>query len=85
MANINQLVRRKQNLRMALIGLGISAVGGAAWYLSSAQHAGKAAQAQQQKAPPPNMTGVVSQTLIKRCLTRRLQISSIPPVRRKRS
>ncbi len=28
MANINQLVRRKQNLRMALIGLGISAVGG---------------------------------------------------------
>lgn len=26
MANINQLVRRKQNLRMALIGLGISAV-----------------------------------------------------------
>ena len=28
MANINQLVRRKQNLRMALIGLGSSAVGG---------------------------------------------------------
>ncbi|HBH7804434.1 F-type conjugal transfer pilus assembly protein TraB [Escherichia marmotae] len=66
MANINQLVRRKQNLRMALIGLGISAVGGAAWYLSSAQHAGKAAQAQQQKAPPPNMTGVVSQTFDKK-------------------
>lgn len=50
MANINQLVRRKQNLRMALIGLGISAVGGAARYLSSAQHAGKAAQTQQQSA-----------------------------------
>ncbi|RDP45265.1 hypothetical protein C4A55_02504 [Escherichia coli] len=66
MANINQLVRRKQNLRMALIGLGISAVGGAAWYLSSAQHAGKAAQTQQQKAPPPNMTGVVSQTFDKK-------------------
>ncbi|EFN5035369.1 conjugal transfer protein TraB, partial [Escherichia coli] len=66
MANINQLVRRKQNLRMALIGLGISAVGGAAWYLSSAQHAGTAAQAQQQKAPPPNMTGVVSQTFDKK-------------------
>ncbi|MDF1216910.1 conjugal transfer protein TraB, partial [Escherichia coli] len=62
MANINQLVRRKQNLRMALIGLGISAVGGAAWYLSSAQHAGKAAQTQHQKAPPANMTGVVPQT-----------------------
>lgn len=85
MANINQLVRRKQNLRMALIGLGISAVGGAAWYLSSAQHAGKAAQTQQQKAPPPNMTGVVSQTFDKRCQMRRLQIFSIPPVRRKRS
>lgn len=53
MANINQLVRRKQNLRMALIGLGISAVGGAAWYLSSAQHAGKAAQAQRQKRRRP--------------------------------
>lgn len=66
MANINQLVRRKQNLRMALIGLGISAVGGAAWYLSSAQHAGKVAQTQQQKAPPPNMTGVVSQTFDKK-------------------
>ena len=64
MANINQLVRRKQNLRMALIGLGISAVGGAAWYLSSAQHAGKAAQTQQQKAPPPNMTGVVSDAAV---------------------
>lgn len=64
-ANINQVVRRKQNLRMALIGLGISAVGGVAWYLSTAQQAGKTVQTQQ-KVPPPNMTGVVSQTFDKK-------------------
>ncbi len=53
MANINQLVRRKQNLRMALIGLGISAVGGAAVSVfraacrkSSADTAAKSAAAQ---------------------------------------
>lgn len=52
MANINQLVRRKQNLRMALIGLGsVQWVGPR--YLSSAQHAGKAAQTQQQKRRRP--------------------------------
>lgn len=65
MANINQLVRRKQNLRMALIGLGISAVGGMAWYMSTTQPSGKTAQTQQ-KAPPPNMTGVVSKTFDKK-------------------
>lgn len=65
MANVNQLVRRKQNLRMALIALGISAVGAGAWYMSTVKSSGKATQAQQ-KAPPPNMTGVVSQTFDKK-------------------
>ncbi|HHE5971926.1 TPA: F-type conjugal transfer pilus assembly protein TraB [Citrobacter braakii] len=65
MANVNQQVRRKQNLRLALIALGISAVGGGAWYMSTVKSSGKAAQTQQ-KAPPPNMTGVVSQTFDKK-------------------
>ncbi|EFN6235126.1 conjugal transfer protein TraB [Escherichia coli] len=65
MANVNQLVRRKQNLRMALIALSISAVGAGAWYMSTVKSSGKAAQTQQ-KAPPPNMTGVVSQTFDKK-------------------
>ena len=58
MANVNQLVRRKQNLRMAVIALGISAVGAGAWYMSTVKSSGKAAQTQQ-KAPPPNMTSVL--------------------------
>nr|WP_253076470.1 F-type conjugal transfer pilus assembly protein TraB [Citrobacter freundii]URZ94003.1 conjugal transfer protein TraB [Citrobacter freundii] len=64
MANINHIVRRKQNLYLLLVALGLSSVGGVAWYMSTS----KSAPQKSAKAPPapPNMTGVVSQTFDKK-------------------
>ncbi|EKS4680047.1 TPA: F-type conjugal transfer pilus assembly protein TraB [Citrobacter freundii] len=64
MANINHIVRRKQNLYLLMVALGLSSVGGVAWYMSTS----KSASQKSAKAPPapPNMTGVVSQTFDKK-------------------
>lgn len=64
MANINHIVRRKQNLYLLLVVLGLSSVGGVAWYMSTT----KSSSQKTAKAPPapPNMTGVVSQTFDKK-------------------
>ncbi|EBP0846862.1 conjugal transfer protein TraB, partial [Salmonella enterica] len=64
MANINHLVRRKQNLYLLLVALGLSGVGGIAWYMSTSK---SVSQKNVKAAPvPPNMTGVVSQTFDKK-------------------
>ncbi|EAY0274302.1 conjugal transfer protein TraB [Salmonella enterica] len=64
MANINHLVQRKQNLYLLLVALGLSSIGGVAWYMSASRPAPQKAA----KVPPapPNMTGVVSQTFDKK-------------------
>lgn len=64
MANINQQIRQKQNLRLLLAGLVVSIIGGGAWYMSTARS--ENAPQETQKSPPPNMTGVVSQTFDKK-------------------
>ncbi|MEG0176020.1 MAG: conjugal transfer protein TraB, partial [Aeromonas sp.] len=64
MANINHIVRRKQNVYLLLVTVGLCSVGGVAWYMSTT----KSASQKTAKAPPapPNMTGVVSQTFDKK-------------------
>lgn len=64
MANINHIVRRKQNVYLLLVTVGLCSVGGVAWYMSTT----KSAPQKSAKAPPapPNMTGVVSQTFDKK-------------------
>lgn len=64
MANINHIVRRKQNVYLLLVTVGVCSIGGVAWYMSTSK---SGAQKSVKTAPvPPNMTGVVSQTFDKK-------------------
>lgn len=58
MANINVLTRRKQMVVLIAVALGLSAIGGAAWYIGTPSKAtpGK----NQAKKPVPDMTGAVT-------------------------
>lgn len=61
MANINTLVKRKQIALFVACVLGVSAVGGGAWYLSNL-NTRKNAAAQKKPEPAPDLTGVVDRT-----------------------
>lgn len=65
MANINVLTRRKQSVRLIALALGLCAIGGVGWYLGTPSTSSSKA-ANKPKAPPPNMTGVVSPTFDKK-------------------
>lgn len=57
MANINAVVKRKQYLWLAGIGLGLAAAVGGGWYLSEIDMSSN--EGQQTQEPPPDLTGVV--------------------------
>lgn len=58
MANINVLTRRKQMALLVAVALGLSVIGGVAWYIGTPakSHPGKS----QLKKPVPDMTGAVT-------------------------
>lgn len=60
MANINVLTRRKQMALLVAVALGLSAIGGVAWYIGSPSKASPGKS--QPKKPVPNMTGAVTST-----------------------
>ncbi|UCQ29560.1 F-type conjugal transfer pilus assembly protein TraB (plasmid) [Edwardsiella tarda] len=64
MANINHIVRRRQTFRLAMVALALSGIGGVAWYMGTVKPTASVKTGQ--KNPPPNMTGVVSQTFDKK-------------------
>lgn len=60
MSNINLLTRRKQMTLLVMVMLGLSAIGGIAWYIGSPT---KASPGKSQPKPPvPDMTGAVTST-----------------------
>jgi len=58
MANINVLTRRKQGALLVAVALGLSAIGGVAWYIGSPSKASPGKS--QPKTPVPDMTGAVT-------------------------
>ncbi|MFC7506582.1 hypothetical protein ACFQUX_02935 [Pantoea stewartii] len=60
MANINVLTRRKQTALLVAVALGLSAIGGVAWYIGSPSKASPGKS--QPKKPVPDMTGAVTST-----------------------
>lgn len=62
MANINVRAKRKQTALFVLLALGLTGIGGAAWYMSLPS---KPKAAAKQSRPAPNMTGVVTSSFDK--------------------
>ena len=62
MANINVQAKRKQTAIFVLLALGLSSIGGAAWYMSLPS---KPKETTKQARPAPNMTGVVTSSFDK--------------------
>jgi len=62
MANINVRTKRKQTALFVLLALGLSGIGGAAWYMSLPS---KPKAATKPVRPAPNMTGVVTSSFDK--------------------
>lgn len=58
MANINVLTRRKQMVVLIAVALGLSAIGGVAWYIGTPSKASPGKN--QTKKPVPDMTGAVT-------------------------
>lgn len=58
MANINVLTRRKQMAVLIAVALGLSAIGGVAWYIGAPSKASPGKS--QAKKPVPDMTGAVT-------------------------
>lgn len=58
MANINVLTRRKQMVVLIVVALGLSAIGGVAWYIGTPSKASPGKS--QAKKPVPDMTGAVT-------------------------
>ncbi|MGT3339593.1 F-type conjugal transfer pilus assembly protein TraB [Yersinia enterocolitica] len=64
MANINIITKRKQNLTLIAVAVGLTVVAGVGYYLS--QPAQKSVKQKTSKEPVPDMTGVVDTTFDKK-------------------